>query len=86
MAKRSYGPIEKKHYEKMNATAKWLDKRFEGYGFTLLIFNFGEGTKRMNYISNTERETMITAMKEFISNYEAEKAYATKQQRTNKLN
>ena len=37
-----------------------------GYGFSLLIFTFGEGGN-MFYTSNAERETMIQAMQEFIA-------------------
>src|SRR4029077_4314388 len=36
-----------------------------GYGFLLMIFNFGEGGN-MFYISNGEREDMMKAMREFI--------------------
>jgi hypothetical protein len=36
-----------------------------GYGFLLLIFNFGEGGN-MFYVSNGERQDMMTAMREFI--------------------
>lgn len=36
-----------------------------GYGFNLMIFNFGEGGN-MFYISNGERSDMIKAMREFI--------------------
>jgi hypothetical protein len=43
----------------------------EGMGFALLIFDLeGGGDKRMNYISNAERATMITALKELIANFE----------------
>ena len=43
----------------------------EGYGFNLLIFNFGEGGATF-YISNAQRDDMIKAMKEFIAKQEAE--------------
>jgi hypothetical protein len=36
-----------------------------GYGFLLMIFNFGEGGN-MFYISNGEREDMMNAMREFL--------------------
>jgi hypothetical protein len=36
-----------------------------GYGFTLLLFNFGHGGG-MFYISNARHEDMIKAMREFI--------------------
>jgi len=41
----------------------------DGYGFNLLIFNFGEGGATF-YISNAERESMLDAMKEFIDKQE----------------
>lgn len=41
----------------------------DGYGFNLLVFNYGEGGA-MFYISNAERSDMIKAMKEFINKQE----------------
>ncbi len=40
----------------------------QGYGFSLLIFTFGEGGN-MFYTSNAERESMIRAMQEFIQKH-----------------
>ena len=37
-----------------------------GFGFTLLIFSYGEGGS-MFYSSTANRETMIEAMREFIA-------------------
>lgn len=37
----------------------------QGWGFTLLIFNFGE-KGNLFYISNAKREDMIKTMQEFI--------------------
>ena len=42
----------------------------EGYGFSLLIFSFGEGGN-MFYTSNAQREDMIRAMQEFIQKFSA---------------
>jgi hypothetical protein len=39
-----------------------------GYGFALLIFNFGEGGN-MFYTSNANREDIIRAMEEFIAKF-----------------
>lgn len=39
-----------------------------GYGFSLLVFSFGEGGN-MFYASNAERESMIQAMQEFIAKF-----------------
>ena len=40
----------------------------KGYGFSLLIFSFGEGGN-MFYTSNAQREDMIRAMQEFIQKH-----------------
>jgi hypothetical protein len=38
-----------------------------GWGFTLLIFTFGEGEGRvLTYISNAEREDVLRVMQEFL--------------------
>ena len=42
----------------------------KGYGFSLLIFSFGEGGN-MFYTSNAERESLIRAMQEFIQKFRA---------------
>ena len=42
----------------------------EGYGFSLLVFSFGEGGN-MFYTSNAQREDMIRAMQEFIQKFRA---------------
>lgn len=39
-----------------------------GYGFSLLVFSFGEGGN-MFYTSNAQREDMIRAMQEFIQKF-----------------
>jgi len=39
-----------------------------GWGFTLLIFNFGEGGN-LFYTSNAQREDMIKTMQEFIEKH-----------------
>lgn len=40
-----------------------------GWGFSLLIFSFGEGG-HLFYISNAQREDMIATMKQFIAEQE----------------
>ena len=40
----------------------------KGYGFSLLVFSFGEGGN-MFYSSNARREDMIRAMQEFIAQF-----------------
>lgn len=56
-------------HEKMNVLAKELATRFKPYGFTLLVFDYGD-SGRMNYISSAKREDMLVAMKEFIAKHE----------------
>jgi hypothetical protein len=58
----------------MNFIGSLLDKLFnEGkeerdVGFALLVFDFtGVQADRINYISNSERQNMIGAMREFIA-------------------
>ena len=59
-------PVEAEIVEKLRAFARDLDVRMpQGYGFTLLMFPFGEEGV-VTYISNAERETMLKAMSEFI--------------------
>jgi hypothetical protein len=41
----------------------------EGWGFTLLLFSFGEGGD-LFYISNAQRDDMIRCMREFIAKQE----------------
>jgi hypothetical protein len=42
----------------------------DGYGFSLLVFTFGEGGN-MFYASNAQRQDMIKAMREFIAKFGA---------------
>ena len=41
-----------------------LKKHAPGYGFTLMLFSYGEGGN-MFYLSSADREDMIRAMDEF---------------------
>lgn len=61
--------IEEQHRKVMNEVAHLLDQCFKGFGFTLLVFDWGD-KGRMNYISNARREDMLTAMREFIAKHE----------------
>jgi hypothetical protein len=55
--------------EKLRMIGRWLkDQMPKGFGFTLLIFSYKPGS--MFYISSAERDTMITAMREFIAKHE----------------
>lgn len=71
-------PIEPDKHEAMNAIAQVLCDIFPDLGFALLVFEFGD-KGRMNYISNTRRQEMLIAMKEFISRNEFGDQPETKQ-------
>ena len=67
------GPIEPKYVEIMQDLARLLDKAFNGdakganrqTGFVLLVFPFGEGEGRCNYISNgADRRDIIKLLRE----------------------
>lgn len=62
---------EKEQYEEIQKSlrllAAFIDEVLpEGWGFNLLIFEFGKDGS-MLYISNGERESMIKAMQKFIA-------------------
>lgn len=73
-------PIELRHREVLNDLAVALDARLNGLpglpvspskvGFCLLVFPFNGADGRLNYISNAEREDMLTALREFIAYHE----------------
>ena len=74
-------PIEDAYRENMVAIARVLDEQFNGeaegndrkVGFVLLVFPFGEGEGRCNYISNgADRKDIITMMKEQIKRFEGQ--------------
>ena len=54
---------------KLPDMAKYIVSQLpEGYGFSLLVFPFGEdgGQKELMYISNANRDDMVKAMNEFV--------------------
>jgi hypothetical protein len=63
-------PIQPAVTEAANNLARLIGLSLpEGWGFALLMFEFGDGD-RMNYISNATREDMLAALKEFIAHAE----------------
>ncbi len=78
----THGEIQEDVKKLMNDIAVLLDNAMNGpncpkgdrqWGFSLLMFGFDGAdvdSSRMNYISNSGREDMLTAMKEFIARYE----------------
>jgi len=74
-------PIEDKFRAMMNAVAQGLDKIFNGpvrgvdrkVGFVLLVFEYGEGKGRCNYISNgADRKDIVVMLKEQIKRFEGQ--------------
>lgn len=75
------GPIEPEYADKMRAMAQALDELFNGdakgpdrkVGFMVLVFPFGSGDGRCNYISNgASREDVIVMLKEQIARFEGQ--------------
>ena len=72
-------PIEEEYAEKMKQLAYLLDEFWNGdakgeartTGFVLLVFPFGEGG-RCNYISNAERDDVVTMLKEQLARFEGQ--------------
>ena len=73
-------PIEPEFIEKMNALAHALDNFFNGdlkghdrkVGFCVMVYNFGDGPGRANYISNANRDDVVTLLKEQIKRFEGQ--------------
>ena len=73
-------PIEPEYIEKMNALAHVLDTLFNGElkgpdrktGFCLMVFSFGDGPGRANYISNAKRDDVVTLLKEQLARFEGQ--------------
>lgn len=73
-------PIQEEYRAKMQALAKMIDEMLNGdkqgddrdTGFAILMFDFkGPNDRaRMNYLSNSSREDMISAFKEAIAHLE----------------
>lgn len=53
---------------KMQRIARKVDEELpSGYGFAVLVFNFGEGKdNEMMYVSNADRQDIVKAMEEWI--------------------
>jgi hypothetical protein len=71
-------PIEAKHREMMNGVAKGLDDVFNGelrgkrrkVGWCLMVFDFGQGPGRANYISNADRNDVVVLLREQLARFE----------------
>lgn len=70
-------PIQAQYHETMNALAEGIDRILNGdtrprhTAFVLLVAGFGQiDGRRVNYISNGDREDCISMMKEYIARNE----------------
>lgn len=80
MAKHSLGsgPIEPRFHKQMNVLARFLDEQFNGeaprgdrkVGFVLMVFPFGHEPGRANYVSNANREDVVTLLKEQLAYFQ----------------
>lgn len=61
----------------MRKLADMIKSQIPGFGFTLLVFEFGDETMMSNYISNANRQDMIKALKEMINVLEDHKDFQT---------
>ena len=72
------GPIDPKVVEVMNTLARGIDKilnaekRPKETGFVLIVFPFEGHEGRANYISNAQRDTVVTMPKEQIKRFEGQ--------------
>lgn len=73
-------PIESKYHKFMNDLAGSLDRLFNGdakrgerkTGFVLMVFDFGDGAGRCNYISNADRADVTTLLREQLRRFEGQ--------------
>jgi hypothetical protein len=83
MSEYQYGdaPVESQYIEQMKAVMRAIDEVFNGSrkgkdkktAVVLMIFPYGEGPGRCNYMSNgVDRRDMITLMKEQIARFEGQ--------------
>lgn len=69
-------PIERKHRAQMAEILAVLTDVFSGYGVTLIVFELDRPEAphkpgRINYISNAQRASMISSLKDFIARHDA---------------
>jgi len=72
-------PIEPKLHSMMNALAHGIDEILNGKppttktnGFILMVFPFEGHEGRCNYISNAQREDVLTMLKEQVARFEGQ--------------
>lgn len=69
-------PIERKHRAQMAEILAVLTEIFTGHGVTLIVFELDRPDAphrpgRINYVSNAQRASMISSLKDFIARHEA---------------
>ena len=70
--------IQERYRREMNTLANVLDEHFnEGkkqkkIAFVLLVTEFGNMKGRVNYISNGERQDIVTMLKEIVARFEGQ--------------
>jgi len=72
-------PIDPELHKLMNALAHGIDELLNGKppttktnGFILMIFPFEDHEGRCNYISNAQREDVVTMLKEQVARFEGQ--------------
>lgn len=73
-------PVEKQYRDQMRVMAQFIDEFFNGpkpkenpqVGFCLMVFNFGDGPRRCNYMSNAQRSDVVTLLKEQLKRFEGQ--------------
>ena len=73
-------PVESSYHGKMEFLTRQIDHLFNGdlrgehrhTGFVLLVFPFGDDSGRCNYMSNADRRSVVTMLKEQIARFEGQ--------------
>ncbi len=75
------GPVEEKYVQLLNAAMAAVDEAFNGsargadrkVGIIMLVFPYGEGEGRCNYISNgADRRDVVTMLKAQVARFEGQ--------------
>ena len=70
------GPVQAEYSLKMTALAHVIDDLFNGssdpkkVGFVLMVFPFGTGDGRCNYMSNAERADIVVLLREQLARFQ----------------
>jgi hypothetical protein len=72
-------PVEEAYHDRMRVVARAIDHFFNGEppaekktGFVIMVFDFGTGPGRCNYMSNASREDVVTLLKEQLARFEGQ--------------